>query len=125
MRVLERDKNLIYVCHKYVDEKITKYKEPIPIYEHYATTDNEADLIAMGIDYIKRLRIKTGTRTCIDGEWYNTKDLYHKGDKVYVHVKPSKEFDVLCKDADYEVEVDPVITPNQVSIMLIKSSGRN
>lgn len=125
MRTLYRDKKTIYICHKYVDGKITKYEEPIEVKEHYEQTTNEADLIAMGMDYVKRLRIKTGTRTFVDGKWVDTASLYHQGDRIYIHVEPPTEHDVLCKTADYEVEVDPTVTPNQVSVMLLKLSGRN
>lgn len=124
MRTLHRDKKTIYICHKYVDGKITKYREPIVIKEHYESTTNESDLIAMGMDYIKRLRIKTGNRTCVKGVWYDTKELYHRGDRVYVYTQPPEEHDALCKTADFEVEVEPVVTPNQVSILLLKLSGK-
>lgn len=126
MRTLHRDKKIIYVCHKKEPTgKITTYHEPIKLHEFYATTDNEADLISMGMDYVRRLRIKTGDRTLVNGEWVDTKTLYHAGDRVYVYVEPPEEHDELCQTADFEVEIDPVITPNQASIILLKLSGKN
>lgn len=125
MRTLKRDEKTIYVCHRYKDGNLIKYKNPIPINEHYATTDTEADLIAMGMEYSKRLRIKASNRVCIDGQWCDRATMYHQGDKVYVYTKPPVEHDVLCKTADYEVEVDPIVTPNQMGVTLVKLSGKD
>lgn len=125
MRTLKRGQKTIYVCHKYIENNKIFYKEPIAIKEYYATTDNDTDLLAMGMDYIKRLRIKSDDRVCIDGKWLNRATLYHPGDRVYVYVEPPLEHDMMCKNADYEVETPPTLTPNQFSVILVKRSGKN
>lgn len=125
MRTQRRNQKKIYLCQMYQDGKLTKYGEPIPIFENYAATNSEADLIAMGMEYPKRLRIKTDIRIKINGRWKMRNEVYHKGDKVYVYVQPPQEHDVLCKDADYEVETKPIETLNQLEIMLVNLSGKN
>ena len=125
MRTQQRNKKTIYLCQKYVQNGIEKYKEPIEIKENYSATNTESDLIAMGMEYPKYLRIKSDIRVCINGVWQNRKDLYHPGDKVYVYVTPPEKHDVLCKTADYEVETKPIETLNQLEVMLFNLSGKN
>lgn len=125
MRTQERNKKLIYLCHKYVENGIEKFAKPIPIKENYSATNSESDLIAMGMEYPKYLRIKSDIRVCINGKWQNRRDLYKPGDKVYVYVKPPEKHDVLCKTADYEVDTKPVETLNQLEVMLLNLSGKN
>ena len=62
MRTQQRNKKLIYLCQKYQAGNITKYKPPIPIYENYAPTNSDSDLLSMGMDYSKRLRIKSDNK---------------------------------------------------------------
>lgn len=125
MRTQQRNKKTIYVCHKYVDKGIEKFKEPIEIKENYNATNSESDLIALGMEYPKYLRIKSDIRVCVDGIWQNRKDLYHPGDKVYVYNTPPDKHDILCKNADYEVDSKPIETLNQLEVMLLNLSGKN
>lgn len=128
MRTQRRNKRTIYLCHKYIDENgLVKYKEPIMLKENYNSTNTDADLIAMGMDYPSRLRIKADNRAYVNGEWINRSDLYHVGDRLYIFVNPPEKHDVLCKTADYQVELEPILEDsiNQSSIMLIKLSGKN
>ena len=126
MRTQRRNKRQIYICHKYIDGDIIKYREPIPIKENYNSTTEQADIIAMGMDYPNRLRIKTDRRVCINGEWMERKDLYHIGDRVYVFTTPPETHDPLCKNADYEVEIEPElgVSINQLDILLLRLSGK-
>lgn len=125
MRTQARNKKTIYLCHKYVENGIEKFEKPIKIKENYSATNSESDLIAMGMEYPKYLRIKSDIRVCVDGAWQNRRDLYRPGDKVYVYVTPPKEHDVLCRTADYEVDTKPVETLNQLEVMLLNLSGKN
>lgn len=125
MRTQQRNKKLIYLCQKYQAGNITKYKPPIPIYENYAPTNSDSDLLSMGMDYSKRLRIKSDNKIFINGEWLDRMSVYHQGDRVYIYVKPPEEHDMLCKTADYEVETRPIETINQLEIMLFNRSGKN
>lgn len=126
MRTQKRNKRLIYLCQKRVNEKgIEVFEKPIPIYENYNATNSESDLIAMGMEYPKYLRIKTNVRIKLNNEWVDRKDVYHPGDKVYVYVTPPRRHDPMCKTADYEVDTKPSETLNQLEIMLKNLSGKN
>ena len=126
MRTQHRNKKLIYLCHMNVDDKgVVTYSEPIPIKENYSATNSESDIIAMGMEYPKYLRIKSDIRVFLNGKWQNRKDLYRPGDKLYVYVTPPKEHDPLCEGADYQVESKPVETLNQLEVMLLNLSGKN
>ncbi len=126
MRTQRRNKRQIYICHRYEDNGLIKFREPIPIKENYNSTTEQADIIAMGMDYPNRLRIKTDRRVRINGEWMERKDLYHIGDRVYVFTTPPEPHDPLCKNADYEVEIEPElgVSINQLDILLLRLSGK-
>lgn len=114
MRILRRNKRKLYLCQKYQDGLIDKYKEPIELYENYLPTNNEGDLISLGMSYPMFLRIKTTL---------DRKELYHAGDRIYIYNELPEEHDVLCKNADYEIYKDPMIFLNEMEIMLHKLSG--
>lgn len=115
MRCLQRNKRLLYLCNQYQDGYIEKYKEPIPIKVNYQPTNSDGDLIALGMDFPMYMRIKADLK---DGE------LFHANDRIYVGIEPSEPFDELCKDANYEVDSDPITSLNVVEITLKKLSGK-
>lgn len=115
MRCLQRNKRQVYLCNQYQDGYIEKYKEPIPIKINYQPKNSDSDLIALGMDFPMYLRIKADLK---DGS------LFHANDRVYVNVEPGKPFDELCKDADYEVDSEPIATLNVIEITLKKLSGK-
>lgn len=114
MRNLRRNKRKLYLCQKYEENGITKYKEPILIYENYLPTNSEGDMIALGKDYPMLLRIKPEI---------TKKDLFHEGDRFYIFVEPPKEHDVMCKNADYEIINKPMIHIDSMECMLYRRSG--
>lgn len=114
MRPLRRNKRKIYLCQKYQDGELTKFKEPIEMYENYVPTTSDGDLAAIGMDYPKYLRIKTSAEE---------KKLFHPEDRVYVYVDKPAKHDVLCRDADYEVYKDPSKWINEMDVMLYRISG--
>lgn len=116
MRNLRRNKREIYLCQKYQDNLLNKYKEPILLYENYLPTNSEGDLISLGMNYPMYLRIKTSI---------DEKDLFHAGDRIYVYNTLPEEQDILCKNADYEVYKKPMIFINSVEIMLRRLSGED
>lgn len=115
MRCLKRNKRTLYLCTEYQDEYISKFKRPVAIKINYQVTNSEGDLAALGMDYSKYIRIKT------DLEYAN---VFHAKDRIYINLKPSYPFDELCKDADYEVDSDPVVSLNTVEITLKRLSGK-
>lgn len=114
MRNLRRNKRRLYLCQKYQDGLLNKYKEPIELYRNYLPTNSDGDLISIGMEYPMYLRIKT----TIDD-----KDLFHPKDRVYVYKNIPDEHDVLCKDADYEVYKEPMLFINGMEIMLRRLSS--
>ena len=114
MRNLRRNKRKLYLCQKYQDGMLDKYKEPIPLLENYVPTNSEGDLISMGMEYPMYLRIKTDI---------SEKDLFHAKDRLYVYVDKPDVHDELCKTADYEVESEPMIFINEIEVVLHKLSG--
>lgn len=115
MRCLIRNKRPIYVCERYQDNKISKYKEPISIELNYQCTNSEGDLIALGLDFPQYIRIKADL---------DLLPYFHANDRVYVGTEPSEPFDELCKDANYEVDSDPIVSLNVVEVTLQKLSGK-
>lgn len=114
MRNLRRNKRRLYLCQKYQDGLLNKYKEPIELYRNYLPTNSDGDLISIGMEYPMYLRIKT----TIDD-----KDLFHPKDRVYVYKNIPDEHDVLCKDADYEVYKEPMLFINGIEVMLRRLSS--
>lgn len=114
MRTLKRNKRDIYLCQKYQDGNLTKFKEPILLKENYLPTNSDGDLIAIGMNYPKYLRIKTDI---------SEKDLFHAKDRLYVYKTPPETHDVLCKDADYEVYKQPSLYINEMEVMLYRLSS--
>ncbi len=116
MRCMKRNKRVIYLCTSYQDNDIRKFNTPQEIKLNYRVTNSEEDLIALGLDFPKYIRIKA------DLKYSNT---FHPKDRVYVRVQPNIDnFDVLCKDADYEVDGDPIISLNVVEVTLKRLSGK-
>lgn len=116
MRSLLRNKRKVYLCQLYKDGNIKKYREPILVYDNYQVTNNDSDLVSLGLESYNYLKIKTDLSRI---------GIYHLGDRAYINVIPPAEHDPLCKTADYEVYKEPVVALNQLEIVLKKLSGRN
>lgn len=116
MRCLRRNKRLLYLCTHYQDNKTMKFHNPESILMNYQATNSEGDLIMLGLDFPMYMRIKTDI---------NIGTKFHAKDRVYINNKPNEyTFDDLCKDADYEVTSDPIISLNSAEINLKKLSGK-
>lgn len=116
MRNLRRNKRPLYLCQKYQDGLLEKFKEPIPKWENYVPTNSDGDLISIGMEYPMYLRIKTSI---------TEKNTYHAGDRLYVYKDKPKTHDVLCKTADYEVYKEPMLYINEMEVMLHRLSDDN
>lgn len=114
MRNLRRNKRKLYLCQKYIDNNIDKYREPVLIHENYLPTNSEGDLISIGMDYPMYLRMKPEI---------SEKDLFHEGDRFYIFTEPPETHDVMCKNADYEIYKKPMIHLESMEIMLKRRSG--
>ena len=114
MRNLRRNKRKLYLCQKYEDNGIDKYREPKLIYENYLPTNSEGDLVSIGMDYPMYLRMKPEI---------SEKDLFHEGDRFYIYTIPPETHDEMCKDADYEIYKKPMYHLDSMEIMLYRRSG--
>lgn len=115
MRCMKRNKRSIYLCTRYQDGLIVKYNKPQLLKLNYRATNSEGDLIALGLDFPMYVRIKTDI---------NIGKTFSAHDRVYIESVPKEPFDELCKDADYEVDSDPIITLNSAEITLKRLSGK-
>lgn len=115
MRCLQRNKRTLYWCSEYQENNISKYKNPVELKLNYQATNSEGDLIALGENFPMYIRIKTDT---------NYASMFKAGDRIYINNKPATPFDVLCKDADYEIDSDPLVSLNTVEVTLRKLSGK-
>ena len=116
MRNLRRNKRPLYICQKYQDGLLEKFKEPILKWENYVPTNSDGDLISIGMEYPMYLRIKTNI---------SEKDTYHPGDRLYVYKNKPQTHDVLCETADYEVYKEPMLYINEMEVMLHRLSDDN
>lgn len=82
--------------------------------DNYVPTNTDSDLISIGFNYPKYLRIKTDI---------SNKDVYHVKDRCYVYKDIPKEHDVLCRDADYEVYKEPMLFINEMEVILRRLSS--
>ena len=114
MRNLRRNKRKLYLCQRYEDNGIDKYREPKLIYENYLPTNAEGDLISLGMDYPMYLRMKPSI---------DEVDMFHEGDRFYIYVEPPTTYDEMCKDADYEMYKKPMIHLDSLEVMLYRRSG--
>lgn len=115
MRSLQRNKRVLYVCEHYQDGYITKFKEPKKVLINYQATNSDGDLIALGMDYPKYIRIKADLSDL---------NIFHAEDRIYISVQPPQPFDELCKSADYEVDSEPIVSLNSIEVTLKRLSGK-
>lgn len=115
MRCLMRNKRKLYLCKEYQDGDISKFREPVEIKINYQATNSEGDLIALGMDFPMYIRIKADM---------SMNGVFKAGDRVYINTTPQEPFNALCKDADYEVDSDPIVSLNVIEVTLKKLSGK-
>lgn len=114
MNSLKRNKQLLYLCKKTVIDGITKYQKPIPIKTNYRPTNSVGEVIGIGTEYTQYLRIK---------DIIPVGKQFSNGDRCYVYTKPPKIHDNLCKEADFIVNGEPLLTLNQCDVRLKRLTG--
>lgn len=112
MNCLKRNKSTFYLCHKIPNT--TQFDKPIKKKLNYQPTNSVGETITLGIDYSMYLKVKCNKKQGED---------FKNGDKCYINVLPPKEYDPMCKDADYIVDGNPLNTINASEIRLRKLSG--
>ena len=117
MNSLKRNKRPLYLCKKNIDTEtnVTKFKEPKKIKINWQPIDTSSEVLMLGYEYSQYIRIKATAREC---------SKFSNKDRCYIYKEPNFEkFDVMCNDADYEVDGNPIITLNEGEVMLKKLSG--
>lgn len=114
MICLKRNKQTLYLCKKYIENNITKFKEPIPIVTNYQPVSSTGEIIAIGEEYTQYLKIE---------DIIDVGKQFSNGDRCYVYVNPPEEHDILCKKADFTVNGNPLITLNTATISLKRLTG--
>lgn len=109
---LMRNKRCFYLCKKI--KNTVNFEEPIKKFLNYQPRNSVGEMLSLGEDYSKYLKIKCTPKEAKD---FNDKD------RCYIYKEPSKPFDNLCNDADYIVDGSPLITLNEAEINLTKLSG--
>ncbi len=116
MITLKRNKRELYLCKKYIENNITKYHEPELITTNYQPVSSTGEIISIGQEYTQYLKIE---------DIIEIGNKFSNGDKCYVYEEPPKEHDVLCKNADFYVNGNPIITLNSATISLKRLTGED
>ena len=114
MNSLKRNKRVLYLCKKYIEDNLTKYSKPEEIKINYEPTNSVGEIISLGIEYTEYLKAVDIPEIC---------NQFKNGDRCYVYVTPPEEYSELCEDADFVVFGQPIITLNQGVITLKRLTG--
>lgn len=116
MTNLLRNKRTLYLCKEYIEPNtnLTKYHEPITIKTNYQAISSDGEIIALGSEYTKFLKINDSKSI---GENFSN------GDKCYVYVNKPETHDEFCYGADYIVEGEPIISLNESQVTLRRLTG--
>lgn len=109
---LVRNKRPFYLCKKIADN--TSFEKPIRKNLNYQPINSVGEMLTLGEEYSMYLRIK-----CTPSEAADFKDK----DRCYIYKQPPVEHNLMCDDADYVVDGEPIITLNEAQITLRKLSG--
>ena len=112
MLSLKRNKRSFYLCKRI--ENSTEFENPKEKFLNYQPTNSVGEMLSLAEEYSMYLRIK-----CTPEE---AKDFSDK-DRCYIYKQPNNPFDVMCDDADYYVNGEPLVTLNEAEINLKKLSG--
>lgn len=109
---LARNKRTFYLCKKVANN--TTFEKPIIKRLNFQPISSVGEMLTLGQEYSMYLRIK-----CKPSEAADFKD----EDRCYIYKQPPKEHDLMCEEADYVVDGEPIITLNEAQITLRKLSG--
>ena len=109
---LVRNKRTFYLCKKIADN--TTFQKPIPKTLNFQPISSVGEMLTLGEEYSMYLRIKCTPNEAAD---------FSDKDRCYIYKQPPKEHDLMCDEADYVVDGEPIITLNEAQITLRKLSG--
>jgi hypothetical protein len=100
-----------------IDENNTNriiYSNPIKCNMNYQPLSTTGEIIASGNEFINRLVVYTSPT--------KAKNI-HNFDRFYVFIKPPKEYDKFCADADFYVDGEPMTFLNESRFYLQRMIG--
>lgn len=111
---LKRNKRSLYLCKKYVEDNITKYKKPELITTNYQPISSTGEIISIGEEYTHYLKIE---------DIIEIGKKFSNGDRCYIFETPPKIHDEQCLEADFYVNGNPIITLNSATVSLKRLTG--
>lgn len=109
MNILLRNRRTIYYCEMYLENGIEVYKKPKKVKINFNPTNSSSQVVAYGNTYPLYLK----------GIIMNSLDIkFKEGDKCYIYKTPktTNTVDKLCKEADYIIDSEPLITLNSTEV---------
>lgn len=110
---LKRNKRYFYLCKRIKND--TKFEKPIKVNLNFVPMNSTGEIISLGENYSMFLKVSCTPKQA---------NMFKQGDKCYIYVKPPRKYDPLCKDADYIVSTEPMLTLNEGQIQLRRLSGK-
>lgn len=116
MNNLLRNKRVMYICNKKIEDGRTFYEKPKKIKVNYQpiSDKSEGEIIAVGENYINRLILYMRPKLARE---------FHNFDRCYVFVEPPKEHDRTCSEADFYVDGTPSRYINESTVHLQRMTG--
>lgn len=116
MNNLLRNKRIIYICNRIIENGRYFYSNPQKVKVNYQPISDKSagEIIAVGENYINRLIL------------YMKPSLakkFHNFDRCYVFVDPPKNHDKVCSEADFYVDGSPSRYINESTVHLQRMTG--
>lgn len=113
---LKRNRNVLYLCNRIEENGRLIFSKPKKYKLNYQPVSMVGEIISFGPEYINKLIAYTTKEVAKD---------FHNFDRVYINNKIPKEYDKLCKDADFYVNGEPLIYLGEATIFLQRMTGDN
>ncbi len=114
MNHLTRNKRKIYLCNQQEQNNRIIFLEPVEYKLNYQPLSTDGEIIVAGNEYNKRLAVYTSP---------NIAQNFHNNDRCYVFKEPPKEHSIICDDADYYVDGEPLTFLNESRFYLQRMTG--
>ncbi len=114
MNCLKRNKKQIYLCNKSSSNDRIIFSNPILKEINFQPISSTGEIIALGENYTKRLKIVTTKKIA---------DSFHNLDRCYVFNSIPETPDIYCSNADFYVDGEPQIYINDAIIYLQRMIG--
>lgn len=114
MTNLKRNKQEFYICNRVEKDGRMIFTKPKKLEMNYQPVSMTGEIISFGSEFINKLIIYTTKKKAKQ---------FHNADRCYIYIKPPKEYDKYCSDADFYVNGNPLIYLNDAIIYLQRMTG--